>query len=95
MPSGVGPTPGGSRYALEGVENVMVETKRLNKQEIAALRLLSARGVVSQDGLVELLGTRPVFDGKDVGTCLQKLKEMGLVEAVSGSVGFHTGSQRV
>lgn len=39
------------------------------------------RGVVSQVGLVELLGARPVFDGKDVGTCLQKLKEMGLVGA--------------
>lgn len=55
MPSVVGPTPDGN-YALGRGGNVMAETTRLNRQEIAALRLLSARGVVSQDGLVELQG---------------------------------------
>lgn len=59
----------------------MADAQQLTEQQVSALRLLSARGMVEEETLLELLGKRGMFRSCEVGSCLQSLRAIGAAES--------------
>ena len=60
----------------------MTDAPQLTEQQVAALRLLSARGMVEEEILQELLGKRELFRDSEVGLCLASLGAAGAAESM-------------